>query len=388
MAHRPRQIGVLGTFGNQPFAGMAWMTCQFLAGLQRLGHDVFYAEATSSWPYDAAAQAVTDDPAFTLGYLQRVLDGFGLGRRWAYRPTYAGPSWRGPLESQMKEMLSSADAVLNIAGSTLPEEIGTSCRLVHIGTDPVVQELRAANGDAKLRAHLDAHSAFFTYGENIGTPGCEVPPYAPVVHPMRQPVVLDYWSDGPPTRNVFTTVTNWDTTRHDVEYRGSLYRWSKSEQFLRFLDLPQRANCDFELGIGGGISARDRRILVKSGWKVFDAVDMSTDPWRYRDYIRDSAAEFTVAKDMNVRFRSGWFSERSACYLAAGRPVITQNTGFGSVLPIGEGLFAFDTLDEIAAAVDAIQSDYGRCSRAAHAIAEEYFAAERVLAGVLDRLGL
>jgi hypothetical protein len=388
MAGQSRRIGVLGTFGSLPFAGMAWMTCQFLVGLKRLGHQVFYAEATSSWPYNAETETATNDPRFTLGYLQRVLDGFGLGGQWAYRATYGGGQWHGPLQNAIADLLCSADAVLNLAGATLPDEIGVPCRLVHIGTDPVVQELRAANGDAKSRASLAAHSAFFTYGENIGTPGCDVPPYASPVHPMRQPIVLDFWTSGPPKRQCFTTVTNWDTTRDDVEYRGERYRWSKSEQFLRFVDLPSRAAAQFELGIGGGIAQARDDGLADHGWTILPAAEMSTDPWRYRNYIRDSAAEFTVAKDMNIRFRSGWFSERSACYLAAGRPVVTQDTGFGRILPTGEGLFAFNDMDEIVAAVDAIRSDYPRHSRAARAIADEYFAAEKVLSDVTARLGL
>ena len=137
-----------------------------------------------------------------------------------------------------------------------------------------------------------------------------------------------------------------------------------------------------------GVTTNVQGLLRDNGWTLVDAYRMSLDPWPYRDYIRDSAAEFSVAKDMVVRLRSGWFSERSACYLAAGRPVVTQDTGFSRVLPTGEGLFAFRKIDDIVAAIDAINSDYERHSRAAGAIAEQYFKAEAVLAKVLDDLGL
>ena len=137
-----------------------------------------------------------------------------------------------------------------------------------------------------------------------------------------------------------------------------------------------------------GMTMEERRMLADNRWQLTNALSFTTDPWPYRDYVRASRGEFSVAKDQNVRLRSGWFSERSACYLAAGRPVITQDTGFGDVLPTGEGLFAFNSTDEALAAIDAVNADYERHSRAASAIAEEYFRAEKVLATLLADLGL
>ena len=367
---------------------MAWMNCQFLLGLKRLGHEVFYIEATKAWPYDPVADTRTNDPAYTLSYMARVLERFGLGRSWAYRATYADRAWHGPLAAQATEVLSSADAVLNIAGATLIQDLDADCRLVHIGTDPVVQELRVADGDARLKAQLAAHVAHFTYGENIGRPDCPVPPFAEPMRPMRQPIVLDYWTAAPPPRREFTTITNWRTTHHDISYKGELYTWDKAAEFLKFIDVPHRARVAIELAMGGGVAPEDLRRLHDNGWQVIDGVPISLDPWPYRDYILNSRAEFTVAKDMNVRLKSGWFSERSACYLAAGRPVVTQDTGFGRVLPTGEGLFAFNDTAEIIEAIAAIQSDYDRHSRAALAIAEDCFRAETVLGKVLKDLGL
>lgn len=373
--------------GCYPFAGMAWMHCQFLVGLLKLGHEVFYAETSSLWPYDPRKTDVSDDPTYTLTYLQRVLDHFGLGDRWSYRTAYADNAWYGPLRSDVDDLLRSADAVFNIAGSTRTEEIPVPCQLVHIGTDPVVQELRIASGNADLHAQLAAHHAHFTYGELIGTPASVVPPLPFSTRPMRQPVVLDFWTPDRPGRHDFTTVTNWEMTHHNVEFQGETYTWSKSHEFLKFLDLPRRSNAKFELGIGS-VKADVARLLREHGWSVVDALQFSLDPLPYRDYIRNSGAEFTVAKDMNVRLQSGWFSERSACYLAAGRPVVTQDTGFSRILPTGEGLFAFHDMSDILTAVEAINSDYEHHSRAARSIAEQYFRAETVLAAVLDALGL
>jgi len=191
----------------------------------------------------------------------------------------------------------------------------------------------------------------------------------------------------------------------DVIYGGNRYHWSKHHEFLKFIDLPRRINQRLELATNLtlarksldnqgeavkalGITSDARSSLETHGWQLIDAQDFTTDPWHYRDYVRSSRGEFTVARDLNVRLRSGWFSERSACYLAAGRPVITQDTGFGTVLPTGEGLFAFNTMEDILAAFDRVNADYERHSRAARQIAEEYFRAETVLSKLLAELGL
>ena len=206
---------------------------------------------------------------------------------------------------------------------------------------------------------------------------------------MRQPILLDLWDSGRPSKPEFTTVCNWKQGGRELEYQGETYHWSKHHEFLKFIDLPRRIDQPIELAMGlTNLAADARQLLQSNGWRLSDAHAFTTDPWPYRDYVKASRGEFTVAKDQNVRLQSGWFSERSACYLAAGRPVITQDTGFGNVLPTGEGLFAFATMDDILAGFDAINSDYLRHSRAARAIAEEYFRAETVLNKVLDDMGL
>src|SRR5262249_40607540 len=216
---------------------------------------------------------------------------------------------------------------------------------------------------------------------------CPVPVLPFPCHSMRQPVLLEYWTSGLPARRDYTTVTNWETPHFDYEFNGQSYSWSKHHEYMKIIELPRYTRGRLELALG---AANDdvKQFLRGKGWTVVDALPMSLDPWTYRDYIRNSGAELTVAKDMNVRLRSGWFSERSACYLVAGRPVVTQDTGFATVLPTGEGLFAFQTMDDILAAIAAIDSDYERHSRAARSIAEEYFKAETVLTRMLDQLGL
>ena len=185
----------------------------------------------------------------------------------------------------------------------------------------------------------------------------------------------------------FTTVANWRQSGKDIEWQGERYAWSKHLEFLKFLELPRRSDQSFELALScDDPGALD--LLRTHGWRVVEALALSREVEPYRDYIRASRGEFTVAKDQNIRLLSGWFSDRSACYLAAGRPVLTQDTGFGNVLPTGRGLFGFSTMEDVLAALDAIRGDYEGHCRAAREIAAEYFAAEKVVGSLLERAGL
>jgi hypothetical protein len=386
----PLRIVVVGTLATDPYAGMAWMHMQITAGLHRLGHDVYYFETTSSWPRDPIRQAKVGDSEYAVPYLKRVADSFGLAGRWAYRRSYSDKAWFGLGRALAEDLLAHADLVFNVTGATrLAEEELKVGRLVYYGTDPGHHEIAYEQGNERVREIIDEHDDFVTYGENIGNPDCPLPPLPGLRVRTRQPVLLDLWQSGPPSRGEFTTVTNWRQAGKDIAFQGQTYRWSKHHAYSSFLDLPGRTRQPIELATNlAQLSTEDYRALESNGWRLADGPAFTTDPWQYRDYVQASRGEFTVAKDQYVRLRSGWFSERSACYLAAGRPVITQDTGFGTVLPTGEGLFAFNTMDEILAAFDAINSDYERHSRAARAVAEEYFRAEKVLARLIDDLGL
>jgi hypothetical protein len=401
-----KRIVVVGTLASNPYAGMAWMHMQITAGLHRLGHEVYYFETTSTWPYDPVRQSNVRDSEYAVPYLARVAESFGLSGRWAYRRSYSDKEWFGLSRSKAEDLLANSDAVLNVAGATRFAEEGLQVsRLVWFGTDPVYHELSFANGDEDTRSLVREHDDVVTYGENIGSEGCLIPPLPRLRAKTRQPVLLDIWQSRQPSKNEFTTLGNWKQEGRDIQYRGQTYYWSKDREFLKFIDLPRRIDQPIELAtnLRGPNTGKDREgeavralgvqadaycLLKDHGWRLVHGPDFTTDPWAYRDYVRESRGEFTVARDLNVSLRSGWFSERSACYLGAGRPVITQDTGFGSVLPTGEGLFAFTTMEEILAAFEAINSDYARHSRAARAIAEEYFRAETVLAKVIKDLEL
>ena len=401
-----RRLVVLGTVACNPYAGMAWMHMQICGGLLRLGHDVVYLETTSNWPYDPVRQTKLPESSYAVEYLQRVAQGFGMQDRWAYCRTYSDHAWLGPVGSRAEDLLVSADAVFNVAGATRLVEDGFSARnVVYFGTDPVYHEVAYENGDEETRAIVDEYDIAVTYGENIGTSASPIPELPRLEARTRQPVLVDLWEDGGPSSPAYTTVANWKQAGREVVFRGERYLWSKDVEFRRIIDVPTRVSVPIELATnlsirksmeGGegeavptfGVVDEAVELLTGHGWRLVDGPALTQDPWPYHRYVRSSRAELAVARDLNVRLRSGWFSERSACYLAAGRPVITQDTGFGNVVPTGEGLFAFQTSDDAVAAIEEVESDYERHSRAASAIAREYFRAETVLATLLNDIGL
>ncbi len=391
VARERRLLVVLGMMGRCPFGGQTWLYLNWLRGLARLGHDVYYVEDDATWPYDPRVDRITDDPTYAASYLQRVLSQVGLGDRWAYRALYKGQdACHGMTSERLRELYRDCDALLNVCGATvLNEDHLRSRRRVYVETDPVTNQLELAVGKEKTRAVLGAHDLIVTYGENYGAPDCGVPMDGFRYLKTRQPIDLDLWPyvfDGAAER--YTTSGNWKQKGQDVVWNGETYYWSKHHEFLKFADLPRRRpELSFELSLNIDDEA-DRRHLRDRGWHLSSPLKMSLDPFGYQEFFRRSRGEWTVAKDQNVRLRSGWFSERDACYLATGKPVIAQGTGFENVLPTGEGLFAFRTLDDVLGALDRIESDYEKACRAAREIAEEHLSAPKVCARFLEDIGL
>ncbi len=384
--------------GKIPFAGMAWEALHYLEGFHRLGHDVYYVEDTRDWPYDPEKNTITNDCRYTVNYIARLMAWCGMPDRWAYRAAAQDGAVFGLKESRFAKIFKEADALVNVTGSTVLEDQHLRVPIrIFLETDPGLCEIEVAKGESSTIEMLRAHTHWFTFAENLGSPDCRLPLGPFRYHTTRQPIVLDWFttnsahSETPaasPRRPLrFTTVGNWKQTGYDVEWNGETYTWSKHTEFMKFIDLPRRIGQPVELALACD-EVEAIRLLTSHGWQVKDALPMTRDILPYRDYIFGSDGEFTVAKDQNVRLRSGWFSERSASYLTAAKPVITQDTGFGGVLPTGEGLFRFNSMEEIVAAFEAIHSDYARHSRAARAIAEEYFRAETVLAKFIEDLGL
>jgi hypothetical protein len=290
---------------------------------------------------------------------------------------------------RLRELYARADAIVNLFGGTILGDEHMRCPIrIYLETDPVVHQLRIANGEQRYIDLVGAHTALFTWGANYGAADCGVP-LAPFTYkPTRSAVVLEYWETPcNPAARYFTTVGHWDQSVKDLAYNGERYSWSKHREFLKILQLPRLTRQEFSLALAIDDPAAVQ-LLEGYGWHVENAYEASKTLESYRSFICGSRGELTVAKDMNVRLRSGWFSERSACYLAAGKPVVTQETGFSKSLPTGLGLHAFRTLEDIPAAIEAINSDYQKHAQAAKEIAVEYFDAEKVLRQVLSEAGV
>ena len=389
---RRRVLVILGMMGRCPFGGQTWLYLNWLRGFQRLGHEVWYVEDSATWPYDPRTDAITDDPSYPAEYLGRTLSRLDLGQRWAYRPRYrGGDECYGLSATDLRALYARCDALLNICGATdLNDDHGRAPRRVYVQTDPVTNELELASGTQKTLAALTAHDTIVTYGENYGAPDCGVP-LAPGITYLktRQPIDLDLWpAVFDAAAEPYTTIGNWRQPGNDVVWSGETYYWSKHREFLKFLDLPRRRPRQrFELCLNID-DADDRQRLLDHGWRLSSPLPMSLDPWGYRRFFGRSRAEWTVSKDQNVRLRSGWFSERGACYLASGKPVVAQSTGFENVLPTGEGLFAFRDMAEAVAAIDTIEANYAKACRAARGLAEEHLEATRVCRKFLADIGL
>ena len=402
---RPLKIIVVGTLASDPFAGMAWMHMQIFLGFLRLGHDVYYFEITKTWPYNPVLQTRVDNIDYAIPYLKELTEKFGVGDRWAYRCGFLkSKKWVGMRKSKAEDMLATADLVFNISGATRFEKEGLKVgRLVYYGTDPVYPEIKYAACDPVISAIINEHDDVVTYGENIGNADCPIPPLPRLRAKTRQPILMDQWKNNIAPGKSFTTIGNYKQGGRDLEFKGQTYYWSKHHEFLKFMDVPSHVDQRIELAMNLakphtfrhrrgtvvpalGIADDEYTLLKSHGWQLIDGPSFTTNPWTYRDYIIKSKGEFTFAKDQNIRLKSGWFSERSACYLAAGRPVITQDTAFGCTLPTGTGLFAFNTMEDIICAFDAINTNYEKHSRAAQEIAEEYFKAEAVLEKLLNDL--
>ncbi|MEK6320360.1 MAG: hypothetical protein AABN33_01620 [Acidobacteriota bacterium] len=387
---RRERIVILGMMGRCPFGGQTWLYLNWLRGLDRLGYEVWYVEDDTVWPYDPVQNTVTDDCCYAVAHIARCMERIGMPDRWAFRlADRKGACW-GMSEQKLDDLYRSCDMLLNIIGATdLREEHLAAPFRVYIECDPVIAELQLANGDEHTRVAFANHHIIITYGENYGAPDCSVPLNGISYGKTRQPVDLDLWRMVyDPDARFFTTIGNYRQNGNEVAYNGEVYHWSKHKELEKFLDLPRRSAQPFELALKIDYPSDCER-LRDYGWQVVSPFQMSLDVFgSYPEYFRRSRAEFTVAKDQNVRLRSGWFSERDACYLACGKPVVAQDTGFSNILPTGEGLFAFTTIDEVLAAIDAINSDYRRHCQAARAIAQQYFKAETVAAKLVSQLGL
>jgi hypothetical protein len=390
------RIIVGGFIGLYPTGGVTWDYLQYPIGLRDLGHDVLYLEDTGQYSTYQAPGEHWNDATQSVLYLKTVMENFGFKDRWAYRDVGSGRCYGLP-EQAIQEWIETADVFLNISAATwLRDEYARIPKKVLIDSDPMftqVQDWEDADpktSERAIRKRYQWYDYRFTFGENIGQPDCLVPRLDLEWIPTRQPVCLSYWNmqRKQPSRLTFTTVMNW-STRSDLVYAGQLWG-QKNKEFAKMAGIPLLCpSADFKVALAVPPklkSSVNELPPLQSGWKIDQPSEVIATPGAYQEYIYNSAAELSVAKNAYVQSNCGWFSCRSACYLAAGKPVITQETGWSKTIAAGNGLFAFTDTASALLAVDRICADPARHSRAARELAETYFDSNKVLAALIDNI--
>lgn len=387
------KVVVTGLIGSYPLGGVAWDYLQFVKGFVSLGCHVTYLEDTGQWAYDPRLGTFTGDATENVRYLRTVLARVpGMETSFAFRDPRG--TLHGLSEAEISRRCREADLFLNLSGAVWFRESYRGARVsAYYDSDPLytqagVLAFDESGGDAEQARSVGwfrAHDVYFTMAENIADPSCIVPRCGVDWKVTRQPITLDDW----PFRfdaaaESFTTVMSWKTKPALPALGGKVYG-GKDVEFRRFLSLPERVGARLELALAGP-APRDE--IARKGWVLVDAAERSLTMERYRDYIGASRAEWSVAKEAYVATRSGWFSCRSACYLAMGKPVIVEDTGFSRIYPQGQGVFGFTSLDEAAAGIEAVNADYRRQCEAARVTAEGFFRAETVLEKLVRDAGL
>lgn len=374
------KIVFAGSIGRFPVGGHAWVDMQYLLGLRALGHDVYYLEdcGEQSWVYNWATETVTTDLDYPTMYLRSCLQPIGFGDRWIYR---AGDHTAGMTTDDFLGVCSTASLFM-VRGGRLeiwrPEYDRPRIR-IYIDSDPGFTQFAIANGDPELQATIDHCDRLFSIGQRIGAPDCPIPENGRRWSRTVAPVFLPGWPvSGQEDATHFTTVMQWRSYR-DVVYEGVKYG-NKDREFPTFASLPGLTRQPLRLALTGATPDECSRY----GWDVVLGWESSYTPNTYQTFVSTSRAEFAVAKHGYVATRGGWFSDRSVCYLASGRPVLVQDTGLSDWLPIGEGVLTFRDVPDAVAGIDAINSDYRRHRRTAREVAERYFSTDRVLPPLLE----
>jgi hypothetical protein len=367
---------VAGALANKAWnGGNAWARLSWTQGLQRLGVDTFFVE-----------QLQPEAPPGAVAYFDRVMGQFGLADKSALLDAGGAPLY-GLARTELERVACSAELLVNMGGHLsddgLKRVVG---RRLYLDDDPGYTQFWHAAGDASAR--LDDHDFYFTFGARIGSSSCPIPSCGIDWTGIAPPVVLAEWPLTPGRSDRFTTVGTWRGPYGPIEYDGKRFG-QKVHEFRKVADLPRRIEAVFEVALAiDPIETRSLDLLERSGWHLVDPRTVAHDPNAFRRYVQQSGAEFSVAQGIYVETQSGWFSDRTTRYLATGKPVVVQDTGFTNRITVGEGLLTFSTLDEAVASVEKVLSDYDLHAQAARALAERYFDSDIVLGRMLTEIGL
>jgi hypothetical protein len=383
----PLTIVVGGYIVGFPLGGMSWHHLNYLLGLQEMGHEVWFLEDSGSYslPYNPTTWKCEADSTYGRAYLQRTFNQYGLPLRYCYYSEFED-QYYGLSRAGLENLLKRADLLLCVSGVTpVRENLPRPRRTAVIDTDPVFTQLRMTH-DADFLRYFQQFDSIATFGRLIGSDSCQLPTHGIDWIPTNQPIALRHWPVVPTTSRRFTTVGKWEhSNERHLEFQGQKYLSSKGVEWMKVIDLPRRTKWELAIGMST-MSNTAKEEFTAHGWQLLDPEAATISCESYQRFIQESAGEFTVAKEIYASLPSGWFSDRSAAYLASGRPVVTQASGFDRWLPTGEGLFGFNTIEDAAIAVNKIAGDYPRHATAARQLAEQYFDSQIVLTELLNRV--
>lgn len=379
------RIVVAGYIVCGPIGGLVWHHLQYILGLKRMGHDVLFVEDSHDYPacYHPVTFQLTTDPSYGLSFLQNVFEKHGLQKNWAYFNFHTN-QWYGKSKQELESFVDTADIFINLSGvDPLREHFQKIPIRVFIDTDPAFTQIRHLTEEEAMNI-AKKHNRFFSFGENFGKPDCQIPDDGFQWQPTRQPVVMNAWENtiAANKNGKWTTVMQWDSYKVR-EFQGKKFGM-KSLSFDAYIHLPKKINDGIELALGSITAPREK--LIAEGWAITDPLPISLNPEAYQSYITQSKGEWSIAKHGYVVSNSGWFSERSCSYLASGRPVVVQDTGFSKFLETGKGLHSFSTIEEAIAAIQNVNENYEQHCRDARTFAKEYFDAKKVLHSLFERL--
>lgn len=382
-----KKIIFSGVFANRPHrGGGAWHRLQYILGLKKLGYDVYFIEEI--WEcYDKDWNPTPFNQSYSLKFFKDVVETFGIIDKCSLIYRNGEKSYGLPYNSVL-ELSKDADLLINfdrIDSKRRSPLFSTPAKRIYIDTDPGYTQIWHETYKADM--NFAGHDIFFTRGENIGNPDCPIPTCGIDWKKTRPPVVLDFLKPSINLRlDKFTTISSLNGYS-PLQYKGEWYGL-KDEEFMKFITLPKLTDKRIEVALDIHPHDKTLKTFHENGWIIVDPKIYTKNPHMFQEYIQNSDAELSVAKNMYVKSNCGWFSERSTCYLASGKPVLLQDTGFSKFLPVGEGLLAFRTMDELLEGVDEINRNYHFHCKAARKIAEEYFDSDKVLTKLLKEVGL
>ncbi|MGC9966982.1 MAG: glycosyltransferase family 1 protein [Syntrophobacteraceae bacterium] len=390
MRNSKLRIIVTGLIGLYPIGGVGWDYLQYPIGFLKMGHDVYYHEDTWSWPSHPVQRTYTQDPKYSVEYIRDFVEKYapGLRDRWHY--LHLHDTSFGMDRQKFDEVAASADLFLNVSGSCMiPENLPGGCLKIFLDTDPgynqimLSERLSWSENIDRWCSSVEAHDRHFTYAENIHGPDCLVPKLNYHWKTTRTPISIEHWehlAHVKPT-GPWTTVMTWNAFKGKLIYRGVEYG-SKGVEFEKLLNLPASVDMPLKVAVGG-VSAPLAR-LSQAGWQVADGPGATLSPAMYQEFIASSRGEISPAKHVYVALRTGWFSCRSACYLASGRPVVVQDTGFTPYIASGEGIIPYSSAEEAALGIIEVERNYEKHAGAALDLARQYFDCEKVLEKLID----